>query len=244
LKWKRFTIIGEIMKDRTGYKAIGNRLIELRDGKNLNQTQAATVITIPQRTYQNYEYGTSKPNTEYLKKIIDYYGCSYAWLLTGEGVPYPDRPHEKPDAPGEIPKFSDIFDDDKDLPQEELDALMDRLGKLSKNDTKRVISGLIVSSRRGDIDAVLLRTIYGVMKEFINKNGKKELDSNDFAISIIIQMVYRELRKIPTREEILSLIEALHVLGKVFPCGVPLTPYEQMELFSWGQLPGIGEKDD
>ena len=46
------------------------------------------MLTIKDRTYQNYEYGISKPNTENLKKIIDYYECSYSWLLDGKGMKY------------------------------------------------------------------------------------------------------------------------------------------------------------
>jgi len=74
------------------YLAIGERLIDLRTARGLNQKQAVLVLDIKDRTYQNYEYGFSKPNTENLKKIIDYYGCSYTWLLTGEGTSYPDQP--------------------------------------------------------------------------------------------------------------------------------------------------------
>lgn len=70
---------------KADFLEIGKRLVELRKERHLNQIQAAATLGINNRTYQNYEYGFSKPNTENLKKIIDYYGCSYHWFLTGQG---------------------------------------------------------------------------------------------------------------------------------------------------------------
>ena len=214
------------MLDKTAYKKIGERLIELREGKNLNQTQAANVVGIPQRTYQNYEYGLSKPNTKYLKKIIDHYGCDYSWLLTGEGVPYPDKPQEKPAEP--------TVEEQKDLPPGSFDKFMDEIKRSRELD--RTISELIVSKRQGGFDSVLFKTIYDVMREFLNKNGREDLNSIDFGIAAIIQTIYRELKRTPNKEELMSLISTLHSLGKIFPYGVPLTPHEQLELLSWGQL--------
>ena len=80
------------------YLAIGTRLIELRGARGLNQKRAAAELDIKARTYQNYEYGFRRPNTENLNKIINYYGCSYQWLISGEGVPYPDQPVTPSDA--------------------------------------------------------------------------------------------------------------------------------------------------
>lgn len=79
----------ERKKPKAEYLVIATRLIELRTDRGLNQGEAAAALTIKDRTYQNYEYGISKPNTENLKKIIDYYECSYIWLLDGKGVKYP-----------------------------------------------------------------------------------------------------------------------------------------------------------
>lgn len=78
------------------YLSIGVRLIELRTTLKLNQTQTSEALKIKARTYQNYEYGFSKPNTENLKKIIDFYKCDYNWLLTGEGMSYPDNQEGAP----------------------------------------------------------------------------------------------------------------------------------------------------
>lgn len=78
------------------YLQIGHRLIELRIGRGLSQKEAALALEIKDRTYQNYEYGYSKPNTKNLKKIIDYYGCKYMWLISGEGDPFPVQQDNKP----------------------------------------------------------------------------------------------------------------------------------------------------
>lgn len=72
------------------YLEIGKRLVELREAERLNQIQAADVLSIKHTTYQKYEYGVSRPNQENTQKIINHYGCSYNWLFTGEGEPFPD----------------------------------------------------------------------------------------------------------------------------------------------------------
>jgi phage repressor protein C with HTH and peptisase S24 domain len=108
---------------KTEYAEIGQRLIELRATKNLNQRQAAEALGIKDRTYQNYEYGFSKPNSENLKKILDYYGCSYGWLMAGEGVPFPDR-----NAPGLIPGPTPVS---PDFPPDEFVFIRQVNGKIS-----------------------------------------------------------------------------------------------------------------
>lgn len=80
------------------YLAIGKRLVELREGRNLNQIQGAAALGIKNRTYQNYEYGFNQPNTGNLKKIVHYYGCSYTWLLNNEGDPFPKAGIPEPSA--------------------------------------------------------------------------------------------------------------------------------------------------
>ncbi len=104
------------------YLALGRRLIDLREERGLNQIQAASALTIIHSTYQNYEYGFSKPNTENLKKIIDYYGCSYPWLLTGEGDPYPAHRDPKTGIPVII---------EPDFPPDEFVVIRQARGKIS-----------------------------------------------------------------------------------------------------------------
>ena len=228
-------------EEKSPFLEIGNRLVELRKLKRYSQQEAADILKIKQRTYQNYEYGERQPNTGNLKKIIDFYGCDYSWLLTGEGVPYPDQPQEKPEVSGEI---QNIFNNHKDLPDDQLTALLDHLKTLSRNDRKRIISDLISSTRRGGIDDVLVNKICAVVLEFLRKKGKSSLDSYDFMFAMTLQTIYRELQKSPNENELMAVIETLYAVGKVFPQGIPLTPHEQAELFSWGQIPAPEEKKD
>ncbi len=68
--------------------SLGNRLKELRKGRGLTKAEAATKIGIKYGTFQRYEYG-GRPSSRNIDKIVSYYGCSKAWLLTGEGEPFP-----------------------------------------------------------------------------------------------------------------------------------------------------------
>ena len=65
------------------------RILKLRNIKKLYQKDAAKNIGVGISTYQRYEKGDN-PTGKNLKKIIDFYGCSEQWLLTGEGEPYPN----------------------------------------------------------------------------------------------------------------------------------------------------------
>jgi len=77
---------------------LGKRIVWLRTNRGLEQKAAAEGMGILYTTYQKYEYGNF-PSRINIGKILNYYACSKSWLLTGEGVPYPDRPAEKPDTP-------------------------------------------------------------------------------------------------------------------------------------------------
>lgn len=219
--------------------SLGKRIQRLRNDRSLSQKALAdSEIGISLPTIQRYESG-ELPGAKGLDKIVNYYKCSKSWLLTGEGVPYPDKPQEKHGDNQENIKFNSIADEVKDLPTEELDHLIDGLKKLSKKDTARIISRLTTCSRRGDIDSSLLKCIHAAMKEFFSVRDKKELDSLDFAASLVLHTIYRELRKEPSREELIAIIEALYQLGMVYPVGVPLTPNEQRELLTWGRQADI-----
>jgi len=77
----------------------GKRLQQLRDIKNLSQKElAASEIDLSYPTIQRYESGIL-PSAKKINEIVKYFKCSKVWLLTGEGVPYPDRPTEKPAFP-------------------------------------------------------------------------------------------------------------------------------------------------
>lgn len=70
-------------------KAFGGRLKWLRKNRNLStKSDAAMAMEIPYGGYQRWEYG-GIPSRKNIKKIVEFYGCSEAWLLTGDGEPFP-----------------------------------------------------------------------------------------------------------------------------------------------------------
>jgi len=76
---------------------LGKRIAWLRTNRGLEQKAAAEAMGVVYGTYQPYEYG-KRPSWRKIEQILSFYQCSRAWLLTGEGIPYPDRPAEKPDS--------------------------------------------------------------------------------------------------------------------------------------------------
>ena len=62
-------------------------LKELRNRRELSQTEVAKALGISLRAYQNYEYGQREPNIEMINKLADFYGVTTDYLLgrdTGE----------------------------------------------------------------------------------------------------------------------------------------------------------------
>ena len=75
---------GVVMKD----KGFGERLKQLRKMRGLKQHEAAFKIGgISFRGYQNWENG-HVPLAKNIEKLVNFYGCTKAFLLTGEGDPY------------------------------------------------------------------------------------------------------------------------------------------------------------
>ncbi len=74
---------------------LGKRIAWLRKNSGLEQKEAAEKIGIIYGTYQPYEYG-KRPSWRKIEDILSFYQCNKSWLLTGEGVPYPDKPGEEP----------------------------------------------------------------------------------------------------------------------------------------------------
>ena len=56
------------------------RLIELRDGRNLSQKEVAKEFGVVVRAYQRYEYGEREPQLSVLIRMADYYGVSLDYL--------------------------------------------------------------------------------------------------------------------------------------------------------------------
>ena len=71
-----------------------SRLRELRDKIDLYQWQVAEKLGMDTSTLQTHEAG-QWPNRANLEKYITFYGCSRAWLMTGEGESFPGQPAER-----------------------------------------------------------------------------------------------------------------------------------------------------
>jgi transcriptional regulator with XRE-family HTH domain len=69
---------------------LGKRIAWLRINFGMEQKEAADKIGIIYGTYQPYEYG-KHPSRRKMEQILSFYRCSSSWLLTGEGVPYPEK---------------------------------------------------------------------------------------------------------------------------------------------------------
>ncbi len=68
-----------------------NRLKELREDKDIIQSEIAKVLGITQTGYSKYEVETNDILTDVLKKLARYYNTSIDYLLylTDERKPYP-----------------------------------------------------------------------------------------------------------------------------------------------------------
>jgi len=66
------------------------RLKELRENKNLTQTQLAKELLIDQRSLSFYEIGKYEPNLDTLKRIAIFFNVSsdYLLCLTNNPTPY------------------------------------------------------------------------------------------------------------------------------------------------------------
>lgn len=63
------------------------RLIQLRDGRNLSQKEVATEFGVVVRAYQRYEYGEREPQLSVLIRMADYYGVSLDYLAGRSDTP-------------------------------------------------------------------------------------------------------------------------------------------------------------
>lgn len=57
------------------------RIKDLREDKDLTQTELAAVLNISQRTLSHYESGTRDIPVEILIRVADYFQCSTDFLL-------------------------------------------------------------------------------------------------------------------------------------------------------------------
>lgn len=70
------TIVGVFMVE-----ILASRLRECRIKKKLTQFQIASICSITEKTYQNYELMTRIPKLDILIKIADVYGVSIDYLV-------------------------------------------------------------------------------------------------------------------------------------------------------------------
>ena len=70
-----------------------NRLRDLREDKDLNQTDIAKLLTVHQTTYSDYELNKLNIPVSVLHTLADFYGVSVDYLLgrTNRKEPYPKR---------------------------------------------------------------------------------------------------------------------------------------------------------
>lgn len=68
-----------------------SRLKEIREDKDLNQSDVAKALGIKQQQYSEYEIGKRLIPINYLSDLADYYDTSIDYLLskTDERKPYP-----------------------------------------------------------------------------------------------------------------------------------------------------------
>ena len=65
-------------------ETFGKKLSELRKEKGLSQEQLATDLNISQSSISNYESGTTKPDTDILQKIAEYFKVPIAYFFSDE----------------------------------------------------------------------------------------------------------------------------------------------------------------
>ena len=72
---------------------IYQKIRDLREDKDLTQTQIAKILNCSQRIYSNYERGEVDIPTQVLIKLAEFHGTSVDFLLglTDEKRPYPRK---------------------------------------------------------------------------------------------------------------------------------------------------------
>ena len=64
----------------------GKKLADLRKQRGISQEQLATDLNISQSSISNYESGITKPDTEILKKICDYFNVPITYMFSDEKI--------------------------------------------------------------------------------------------------------------------------------------------------------------
>jgi transcriptional regulator with XRE-family HTH domain len=79
--------------------SIGNRLHLLREHLGYTQKDFALKLGLTHKTYWRYESDEGDPQASFLVLVMDKFGTSSSWLLTGEGEMFSEKDGEQPKAP-------------------------------------------------------------------------------------------------------------------------------------------------
>jgi len=117
---------------------LGDRLRIAREKSDLTQSQVAALLNIAKRTVQNHELGEHHPPDKTIKAYARAYGCSYTWLMTGQGEA--------------IKPFGEILDELEDTPTAHRDVLIRMRSKSA--DLVREQAGLYGKTKRLNVEGV------------------------------------------------------------------------------------------
>ncbi len=67
------------------YEKVGEKLLELRNEKELSQAQVANFLNITQAAYNRYEKGKRLISAEDICRLADFYGVSIDYIFGKEG---------------------------------------------------------------------------------------------------------------------------------------------------------------
>ena len=68
--------------------AIGARAFQIRENKNMKQSELSQVLGIHQATYSKFENGRYDMPTSKLIKLSDYLGVPVSWLVGEKSIPH------------------------------------------------------------------------------------------------------------------------------------------------------------
>lgn len=68
-----------------------NRIKELREDKDLRQTDVAAATGIDQRTLSNYETGKTNPDSFAIIKLAEFFGVTCDYLLGVNDISFTDK---------------------------------------------------------------------------------------------------------------------------------------------------------
>lgn len=106
------------------------RLIELRKYKKLTQEELAKQIGSTRSALSLWELGLREPDQETLQRFADFFGVSTDYLLGRDNNTPP--PNQKPK------KLYDVIARAEDLPEENLDQVVDALEALIKHHEEKM----------------------------------------------------------------------------------------------------------